>query len=130
MSGVETATAALREAIELLSTPRIMTTPAQAMSLAALSQKKRTAAFEALRSEYDWPRGSAACLLLDQFVEDMVPPPLDAEGEQLLETILAGDALSTAVSRFHGVAELPSEYAGEALEMLMEPFTSLRQYRL
>lgn len=130
MTAVETATAALREAIELVRSPRLLEDGANVYTLLSMSIRRRTAAFEALLGEYGWARGSDAALLLDQFVEDIVPPMLSEEGDRLLGELLAGPALSSAVSNFAAVTEFPQEYATFALETLIAPFAELRSYRM
>lgn len=130
MTAVETATAALREAIELVRSPRLLEAGTNVYTLLSMSTHRRTAAFEALLGEHGWARGSEAALLLDQFVEDLVPPMLNEEGDRLLSELLAGPALPSAVANFAAVTEFPQEYATFALESLIAPFTELNAYRM
>lgn len=130
MTAVETATAALREAIELVRSPRLLEEGANVDTLFSMSVHKRTEAFEVLLQDNGWERGSDAAFLLDHFVETIVPPMLDEIGDRRLVEVLEGGALFAAVSNFAGVTELPEEYATVALAGLIAPFTELRSYRM
>lgn len=130
MTAVETATAALREAIELVRSPRLLEAGANVDTLFSMSMHKRTEAFEALLQDNGWKRGSEAAFLLDDFVETIVPPMLNDRGDRLLSEVLAGDALFTAVSNFSEAVELPEEYGRLAIASLIAPFTELRAYQM
>ncbi len=130
MSAVAVASAALREAIELVRSPRLLEEGANVQTLFSASMHKRTEAFEALREAGGWARGSDAAHLLDRFVEKIVPPMLTDAGDAVLVELLRTDAVEQAVRHVQDAVALPAEYANIAMDGLLAPFTWLRAYRL